>query len=126
MKVTPPWSRRRATQPASVTVVPASLARRPPASWVRITAHLLASRTHAAAVRHSLRALDTASGDHRGRAHDTPPIIVGGSPLLGRLMGLCAYRRSRRACPRRVGGGALASGRMDVRERATGARIDAH
>src|SRR4051812_25194832 len=34
-KTTPPWSRRRATQPARVTVVPASDARRVPASWVR-------------------------------------------------------------------------------------------
>ena len=37
MKVTPPWSRRRATQPASVTVWPACSARSEPASWVRIT-----------------------------------------------------------------------------------------
>src|SRR3954465_4957844 len=36
-KTTPPWSRRRATQPASVTVVPASEARSVPASWVRST-----------------------------------------------------------------------------------------
>src|SRR3954447_2529103 len=34
-KTTPPWSRRRATQPARVTVVPASDARSAPASWVR-------------------------------------------------------------------------------------------
>src|SRR5215217_4365230 len=33
--MTPPWSRRRATQPARVTVVPASDARSVPASWVR-------------------------------------------------------------------------------------------
>ena len=31
MKMTPPWSRRRATQPASVTVWPASVARNDPA-----------------------------------------------------------------------------------------------
>src|SRR4051794_8335816 len=36
-KTTPPWSRRRATQPARVTVVPASVARSAPASWVRST-----------------------------------------------------------------------------------------
>src|SRR5258706_14040016 len=35
--MTPPWSRRRATQPASVTVVPASAPRRVPDSWDRIT-----------------------------------------------------------------------------------------
>src|SRR3954470_4950954 len=34
-KTTPPWSRRRATQPARVTVEPASDARSVPASWVR-------------------------------------------------------------------------------------------
>ena len=37
-KATPPWSRRRATQPASVTVSPACSARSVPASCVRITA----------------------------------------------------------------------------------------
>ena len=36
-KATPPWSRRRATQPARVTVWPTCSARRAPASWVRIT-----------------------------------------------------------------------------------------
>src|SRR4051794_5568478 len=34
---TPPWSRRRATQPARVTVDPASDARSVPASWLRST-----------------------------------------------------------------------------------------
>ena len=37
MKITPPWSRRRATQPARVTVCPTCSARRVPARWVRIT-----------------------------------------------------------------------------------------
>ena len=37
MKITPPWSRRRATHPARVTVCPACSARRVPAAWVRIT-----------------------------------------------------------------------------------------
>ena len=36
-KATPPWSRRRATQPARVTVVPACSSRSVPAEWVRIT-----------------------------------------------------------------------------------------
>src|SRR2546429_8116764 len=36
MKTTPPWSRRRATQPASTTCSPACAARSVPASWVRI------------------------------------------------------------------------------------------
>src|SRR5688572_7980557 len=40
-KTTPPWSRRRATQPARVTVVPASDARSVPASWVRSTGLIL-------------------------------------------------------------------------------------
>ena len=35
--MTPPWSRRRATQPASVTVWPASAARNEPAVRVRST-----------------------------------------------------------------------------------------
>ena len=35
---TPPWSRRRATHPARVTVSPTWAALRVPASWVRITA----------------------------------------------------------------------------------------
>ncbi len=56
MKITPPWSRRRATQPARVTVVPASAARRPPASWVRITE---CSFTASSCVRHSLRSTGT-------------------------------------------------------------------
>ncbi|BBX74024.1 hypothetical protein MSHI_19300 [Mycobacterium shinjukuense] len=37
MKMTPPWSRRRATQPASVTCCPASLSRSAPAAWLRST-----------------------------------------------------------------------------------------
>ncbi len=37
MNATPPWSRRRATQPARVTVLPTCSARRLPASCVRIT-----------------------------------------------------------------------------------------
>src|SRR3954452_18956194 len=36
-KTPPPWARRRATQRARVTVVPASDARSVPASWVRST-----------------------------------------------------------------------------------------
>ncbi len=36
MKTTPPWSRRRATHPASTTCSPACDARSVPASWVRI------------------------------------------------------------------------------------------
>src|SRR6185503_11054577 len=39
-KITPPWSRRRATQPASVTVVPACDARNMPASCERIKVEL--------------------------------------------------------------------------------------
>src|SRR4029450_10948105 len=35
-KATPPWSRRRATQPARRTWVPASPARRLPQAWVRM------------------------------------------------------------------------------------------
>src|ERR1700741_89825 len=37
MKMTPPWSRRRATQPANVTCWPASPARSEPAAWLRST-----------------------------------------------------------------------------------------
>jgi len=37
MKMTPPWSRRRATQPASVTFCPASVVRNEPAARVRST-----------------------------------------------------------------------------------------
>ena len=37
MKMTPPWSRRRATQPAKVTCCPASLSRSEPAAWLRST-----------------------------------------------------------------------------------------
>ncbi len=36
MKMTPPWSRRRATQPASMTVSPSSRRAQRAASWVRI------------------------------------------------------------------------------------------
>jgi hypothetical protein len=37
MKITPPWSRRRATQPANVTCCPASLLLSEPAAWLRST-----------------------------------------------------------------------------------------
>jgi hypothetical protein len=40
MKMTPPWSRRRDTQPVNVTVCPAFSARSDPAKWVRSTVFL--------------------------------------------------------------------------------------
>lgn len=45
--MTPPWSRRRATQPASVGVWPACAARSVPASWVRAPRHGDATRRRA-------------------------------------------------------------------------------
>ena len=72
MKITPPWSRRRATQPARVTVCPTCSARRVPARWLRITDSRLSGHPGAPANRFRPRYRRRAGAPRRPRRPPWP------------------------------------------------------
>ena len=73
-KTTPPWSRRAATQPASVTSFPASAARTVPAPWVRMLVD--ASLTIASFIRVTCPSARRATRPARSRGTSTCSPVV--------------------------------------------------